>query len=153
MTNQFYDLKFSREPDGSICLEQQFGVDEPRAIYLHPAQLRHVAETFGLVIPNYTADELAERLARQLCEIQRELADECHRSHWLEMTFTKLDAYCSCLPESIFPYDLWPDEAEPEAPAKATEKPTGKATAEPSAMPDPVTASHADVTHRPPRPL
>lgn len=135
MTNQFYDLKFNREPDGSICLEQQFGVDEPRAIYLHPAQLRHVAESFSLVAPNYPADELTKRLARQLCEIRQELADECYRSHWLEVTWQKLHVYCESIPDNVFPWEMFEDEAEPEVPAKATEKPTGKPSPMPTAKP------------------
>lgn len=110
---KFYDLTFSRQPDGSIRLTQS-DCGEDCIIDLHPAQLRHVAESFALVAPTYPADELSKRLARQLCTIQRELADECHRSHWLEMTFAKLDAYCSSLPDEIFPHDLW-DDGAPDA--------------------------------------
>ena len=125
---KFYDLTFSRQPDGSIRLTQS-DCGEDYIIDLHPAQLRHVAESFALVAPTYPADELSKRLARQLCTIQRELADECHRSHWLEMTFAKLDAYCSSLPDEIFPHDLWDDgtsDAQESPPARAhvASKPT-----------------------------
>lgn len=125
---KFYDLTFSRQPDGGIRLTQS-DCGEDYIIDLHPAQLRHVAESFALVAPTYPADELSKRLARQLCTIQRELADECHRSHWLEMTFAKLDAYCSSLPDEIFPHDLWDDgtsDAQESPPARAhvASKPT-----------------------------
>ena len=72
---KFYDLTFSRQPDGSIRLTQS-DCGEDYIIDLHPAQLRYMAESFGLVAPNYPGDELSKRLARQLCTIQRELADE-----------------------------------------------------------------------------
>ena len=125
---KFYDLTFSRQPDGSIRLTQS-DCGEDYIIDLHPAQLRHVAESFALVAPTYPADELSKRLARQLCTIQRELADECHRSHWLEMTFAKLDAYCSSLPDDIFPHDLWDDgtsdaQESPPVQAHVASKPT-----------------------------
>ena len=115
---KFHDLAFSRQPDGSIRLTQS-DCGEDSIIDLHPAQLRYMAESFGLVAPNYPDDELSKRLARQLCTIQRELADECHRSHWLEMIFAKLDAYCASIPESVFPFDLWPDD-DPDAQEAAT---------------------------------
>ena len=125
---KFHDLDFKKLSDGSIRLTQS-DCGEDYIIDLHPAQLRHVAESFALVAPTYPADELSKRLARQLCTIQRELADECHRSHWLEMTFAKLDAYCSSLPDEIFPHDLWDDgtsDAQESPPARAhvASKPT-----------------------------
>lgn len=114
MTNRFHDLTFERLKDGTIRLMQQSGLGEPDTIDIHPSQLRHVAEAFGLVPPSYPADELTKRLAEQLCTILKELADECHRSHWLELTYAKLDAWCSALPNDIFPFDLW------EEPKKAS---------------------------------
>lgn len=113
MNTRFHDLQFSREPDGSIRLVQS-DCGEEYIIDLHPVQLRHVAETFGLVAPSYPADELTKRLARQLCEIQRELLEECYRSPNLELTYAKLDAWCSALPDDIFPFDLWDDGEQPE---------------------------------------
>jgi len=89
---KFHDLSFNRQPDGSIRLTQS-DCGEDSIIDLHPVQLRHMAETFCLVAPSYPADELTKRLAEQLCTILRELEDERHRSHWLEMTYTKLDAW------------------------------------------------------------
>lgn len=106
MTNRFFDLTFERLASGSIRLKQS-AFDEDSIIDMHPAQLRHVAEALGLVPPSYPADELTKRLAEQLCTILKELADECHRSHWLELTYAKLDAWCSALPNDIFPFDLW----------------------------------------------
>ena len=106
---KFHDLSFSRQPDGSIRLMQS-DCGEDYIIDMHPAQLRHVAETFGLVAPSHPADELSKRLAVQLCTILRDLEDERHRSHWLELTCTKLDAWCSALPDDIFPHHVWDDE-------------------------------------------
>lgn len=106
---KFHDLTFNRQPDGSIRLTQT-DCGEDSTIDLHPAQLRYMAESFSMVTPNSTSDELSRRLARQLCEIQKGLVSEYHRSPWLEMLFIKLDAYCSSLPDDIFPHDLWDDD-------------------------------------------
>ncbi|MBL8421036.1 MAG: hypothetical protein JNK92_10405 [Dechloromonas sp.] len=124
---KFHDLTFNRQPDGSIRLTQS-DCGEDSIIDLHPAQLRYMAESFGLVGPRSTGDELSKRLARQLCEIQRGLVSECHRSWWLERLFVKLDAYCSSLPDDIFPHDLWRDDAPdaqeaPLTPEHAARKP------------------------------
>lgn len=107
---RFQDLAYEQLKDSTIRLEQRGYSGEEAVIDLHPAQLRYVAEQFGLVAPNYPADELSNRLARQLCEIQRELASECHRSPGLDSTFAKLDGYCSSIPDAIFPHDLWDDD-------------------------------------------
>ena len=117
---KFHDLSFSRQPDGSIRLLQS-DCGEDSIIDLHPAQLRYMAESFGLVAPDYPDDELSKRLARQLCTSQRELADECHRSHWLALTFAKLDGFCASLPDSVFPDDVWEDttDSQEEPPADA----------------------------------
>lgn len=137
MNNRFYDLTFETLDSGVIRLKQS-AFDEDNIIDLHPAQLRHVAETIGLVAPSYPADELTKRLAEQLCTVQKELADECHRSHWLELTYTKLDAWCSALPNDIFPYYLWDDEQPKPASASkpaATCADAGQAKkAQPSAI-------------------
>lgn len=106
---KFHDLTFNRQPDGSIRLTQS-DCGEDSIIDLHPMQLRHVAETFGLVAPSFPADELSKRLAVQLCTILRELEDERRRSPSLDMTYTKLDAWCSALPDDIFPHHVWDDE-------------------------------------------
>lgn len=127
MTNRFYDLQFSREPDGGIYLEQQCGIDDPVTMFMHPAQLRHMAETFGLVAPNYSADELSQRLAVQLCTILRELEDECHRSPGLDRTYAKLDAWCSALPDNIFPHHVWDDEDDGKPIYGAQKAPTASA--------------------------
>lgn len=106
---KFFDLSFSRQPDSSIRLIQS-DCGEDYIIDMHPAQLRYIAETFGLVAPNYPADELSKRLAVQLCTVLRELEDERHRSPRLDRTYTKLDAWCSALPDDIFPHHVWEDE-------------------------------------------
>lgn len=122
---KFHDLTFNRQTDGSIRLTQS-DCGEDSIIDLHPAQLRYMAESFGLVAPDYPDDELSKRLARQLCTIQRELADECHRSHWLQVTFAKLDGFCASLPDSVFPDDVWEDTPDPQKAAQ-TNAPTAAA--------------------------
>ena len=146
MTNRFYDLQFSREPDGGIYLEQQCGIDDPVTMFMHPVQLRHIAETFGLVAPSYLADELTKRLAEQLCTILRELEDERHRSNWLEMTYTKLDAWCSALPNDIFPHHVWDDENDGKPIYGAQKPPTASAntSGKPKAPTAPAIASSED---------
>lgn len=129
MNNRFYDLTFNREPDGSIYLEQHCGIDDPVSIFAHPAQLRYICESFGLVAPNYSADELSKRLAVQLCTILRELEDERHRSPSLDLTYTKLDAWCSALPDDIFPHHVWDDEEDGKPIYGAQKPPTASAIA------------------------
>ena len=129
MNTRWHDLVFDRLPDGGIHLEQRSGVDDPSVIHLHPVQLRHIAETFGLVAPNYPADELSKRLALQLCSIMKELEDERHRSHRLDMTYTKLDAWCSALPDDIFPHHVWDDEDDGKPIYGAQKPPTASANA------------------------
>lgn len=129
MTNRFYDLTFNHEPDGSIYLEQHCGIDDPVSIFAHPAQLRYICESFGLVAPNYPADELSKRLAVQLCTILRELEDERYRSHRLDMTYAKLDAWCSALPDDIFPHHVWDDDDDGKPIYGAQKAPTASANA------------------------
>lgn len=133
---KFFDLSFTRQSDGSIRL-MQMDCGEDCIINLHTAQLRHIAETFGLVAPNYQTDGLAKQLAYQLCATLKGLEDECHRSHWLELTYAKLDAWCSTIPDELFPYDLWEDD--PEAKPKAQKPPVtpAKVVAKPKALTPP----------------
>lgn len=129
MTNRFYDLQFNRESDGSIYLEQQCGIDDPVSIFAHPTQLRYICESLGVVAPSYPPDELSKRLAVQLCTILRELEDERHRSHGLDLTYTKLDAWCSALPDDIFPHHVWDDEDDGKPIYGARKPPTASANA------------------------
>jgi hypothetical protein len=48
---QFYDLSFEQLDDGTIRLEQKDYCGESYIIDLHPAQLRHIAERVGLLLP------------------------------------------------------------------------------------------------------
>ena len=119
MNTRWHDLIIDRLPDGGIHLEQQSGVDEPNVIHLHPAQLRHVAETFDLVAPNYPADELSKQLAEQLCLVFLDMCDDYrHLSHTLEDTYSRLDGFIAAMPTSIFPYHLWDEREERERKAK-----------------------------------
>lgn len=119
---KFYDLTFSRQPDGSIRLMQS-DCGEDYIINLHPAQLRHVAESFGLVAPTYPADELSKRLAEQLCAAYLALTDE--QRYWsprLESLWERLDAQVDCLPDELFPHHLWERRQETESKAKAAKE-------------------------------
>jgi len=132
--SRFHNLDFKKLADGSIRLTQQDGCGDSYIIDLHPEQLRHLAQVFGVASLDYAANELTRRLAEQLGTISKELADEYHRSHQLGLTYAKLDGFMVALPDSIFPFHLWDDE--PEKPA-ALEKPlkqpaTSAANAAPS---------------------
>ncbi|MEY4593019.1 MAG: hypothetical protein RIR18_1914 [Pseudomonadota bacterium] len=122
---KFHDLDFKKLPDGCIRLTQT-GCKDDSVIDIHPVQLRHIAECFGLVSPTPRADEMTKLLAEQLGIIQKELASERHRSHWLELTYAKLDGFMVAMPASIFPFHLWDDD---EQPSPATEPPAPKAAA------------------------
>lgn len=63
MNTRWHDLIIDRLPDGGIRLKQQSGVDEPSVIYLHPAQLCHIAESLGPFAPSHPAAECIKRLA------------------------------------------------------------------------------------------
>jgi len=119
MNTRWHDLTFDRLKDGGIHLEQQSGCEEPSVIHLHPVQLRHIAETFGLVSPNYSADELSKQLAEQLCLVFLDMCDDYrHLSHMLEATYSRLDGYIAAMPTAIFPYHLWDEREERERKAK-----------------------------------
>ena len=115
MNTRWHDLIVSRLKDGGIHLEQHAGLDEPSVIHLHPQQLRHVAEQFGLVAPNYPDDELSRQFAEQLCKVYLEMADDYHHlSHTLELTFERLGGFIDGIPDAIFPQHLWDERAERE---------------------------------------
>lgn len=115
MNTRWHDLTVERLEDGGIHLEQQAGLDEPSVIHLHPQQLRHVAEQFGLVAPNYPDDELSKRLAEQLCKVYLEMADDHrHLSHALEDSFERLGGFIDCIPDALFPNHLWEERDERE---------------------------------------
>lgn len=140
---KFHDLTFNRQTDGSIRLTQS-DCGEDSIIDLHPVQLRHIAEAFGVVAPSNPADELSKRLAFQLCTILRELEDECHRSHWLQLTYTKLDAWCSALPDDIFPHHVWDDDQEAAPEAQKTPVTNAKASNKAKSPITPAIASSED---------
>lgn len=106
---RIYDLAFEVLPDGSIELEQGFA--EVNRITLHPCHVRHLFEEAGYLLPPPPADELAKRLARQLCELRMELVSEYGISPGVNEAITMLGAFCDSLPDSAFPFDLYPDDA------------------------------------------
>ena len=113
MNTRWHDLSVERLEDGGIHLEQQYL--EPSVIHLHPQQLRHVAEQFGLVAPNYPDDELSKRLAEQLCRVYLEMHDDYrHLSDKLESALDRLGGFIDGIPDSIFPNHLWEQREERE---------------------------------------
>ena len=123
MNTRWHDLIVERLEDGGIHLEQQYL--EPSVIHLHPQQLRHVAEQFGLVAPNYPDDELSKRLAEQLCKVYLEMADDHrHLSHTLEYSFERLGGFIDGIPDAIFPNHLWDEREERERKKKEGHSPS-----------------------------
>ena len=102
------DLSFRALPDGSLELEQ--GFTETNRISLHASQTRHLFEKTGYLLP---ADELSKRLARQLCEVLRDLCDQSGLHPVVDRAITTLAAYRDALPESVFPHELYPDDEQP----------------------------------------
>lgn len=113
MNTRWHDLIVERLKDGGIHLEQQAGLDEPSVIHLHPQQLRHTAEQFGLVEANYPTDEMSKRLAEQLCRVYLDMADDYrYLSPTLENTFARLDGFIDGIPAPLFPSHLWDEREE-----------------------------------------
>ena len=102
------DLSFRVLPDGSLELEQGFA--ETNRISLHASQTRHLFEKTGYLLP---ADELSKRLARQLCEVLRDLCEQSGLHPVVDRAITTLAAYRDALPESVFPHELYPDDEQP----------------------------------------
>ena len=102
------DLSFRVLPDGSLELEQGFA--ETNRISLHASQTRHLFEKTGYLLP---ADELSKRLARQLCEVLRDLCEQSGLHPVVDRAITTLAAYKDALPESVFPHELYPDDEQP----------------------------------------
>ena len=125
------NFSFKATIEHDVIEIEQRDFEHTQVICLAPSQLRAIAEHFGLVPPQYPADELTKRLARQLCEIRKMLADETSASPWIEMAFHTLNAYCNSLPDSIFPFAMFEEETEPNPQAKATGKPTALPTEKP----------------------
>lgn len=76
MTGRMYALSWDVGADGMLRLEQPCGCDEPSVIDLHPAQLRLLCESAGLLRPARLVDTglIVGQLARILDD-----ADELFR--------------------------------------------------------------------------
>lgn len=118
---RIYELSFAIHADGSIDLEQPGGLGEVDRITLHACHVRHLFEQSGHLLPPMPADEMAKRLARQLCELRFELSNEYGRSPSLNEAITMLGAFCDALPDSIFPFDMFESDA-PELAARREEQ-------------------------------
>ena len=149
---KFYDLDFEQLPDGDIRLTQNSGIDEAEVIFLHPMQLRAVAEHFGLVHPAPPADELTKKLAEQVCRTFLAMCDDYqHLSYVMEREYERLDVFIGLMPDEIFPGHLWDEREEREraaAEANASRQATrpGVASQEAVDMPAQVArnAEHAE---------
>ena len=95
-------------------LEQDDGVGNDDRITLHSSHLRLLFEEAGHLLPPTPADELAKRLAWQLCSVLRDIADQTGLSPKVDSAITTLTAYKESLPDSVFPHDLYSDsDADP----------------------------------------
>lgn len=118
---RIYQLDFKVNADGSIDLEQPGGLGEVDRITLHACHVRLLLEEAGHLLPPPPANELAKRLARQLCEIRLELASEYGRSPGINEVVCLVNAFCDALPDSIFPFDMFESDA-PELAARREEQ-------------------------------
>lgn len=113
-------LAYRINPDGSVDLEQDLGAGNVERVFLHRLHVRLLLEETGHLLPPQPPDELAKRLARQLCELRLELANEYGRSPSLNEAITMLGAFCDSLPDSVFPFELYPDDS-PELATRNTD--------------------------------
>ena len=61
---QMHEISFKKLKDGTICLEQQLGCEEPSVIHLHPEQLKFIARRMAGL--NETTAAQVEDLERKL---------------------------------------------------------------------------------------
>lgn len=109
------DLAYWFDPNGPwIDLEQSADCGEVSRITMHRCHLHLLFEEAGYVTPPMRADELSRRLAQQLCSVLRDLSTETAPSPTVNRIIDKLIAYKEMLPDSIFPFDLYPDEDAPD---------------------------------------
>jgi len=104
---RIYDIAFELLPDGSIELQQGFA--EVNRISLHACHVRHLFERAGHLLPPPPADELCERLARQLCSALLDLSSEAGLSPTVDSVIGKLIVCKEMLPDSVFPFELFPE--------------------------------------------
>ncbi len=110
-------LAYRINPDGSVDLEQDLGAGNVERVFLHRLHVRLLLEETGHLLPPPPPDELAKRLARQLCELRMELANEYGRSPSINEAVTMANAFCDAMPDSCFPFDLFESDA-PELAAR-----------------------------------
>ena len=125
-----YDVEYFELESGAIRLKQDaYGGDD--VVDLHPAQLRQIAEHFGLVTANHPDSELSKQLAEQLCRVYHAMAgDYRHLSQVMEEEYTRIDGFISAMPDSVFPHHLWEERAEREATEAAKREVEQRATSD-----------------------
>lgn len=131
---KFFDLSFSRQPDGSVLLLQSdFGEDS--SIFAHPEQLLYVARCLGGMKPE-TAGKVAElerRIAVMADKLQDLVCDTDFRSNLIngcEFGFahmTQLDALLDLAME----FDKGRLKPNDQGEAPATDRPDFQLTPSP----------------------
>ena len=109
MSVPMFDLTYAQDADGTIRLEQRDYCGESSIIDLHPAQLRHIAESAGLLVP--AAPGNCSTLERRFRIVAGQLAefalDDVYRTEILERCadglyyLTKLDAVVTLADEFL----------------------------------------------------
>ena len=109
MSGPMFDLTYAQDADGTIRLEQRDYCGESSIIDLHPAQLRHIAESAGLLAP--AAPGNCSTLERRFRIVAGQLAefalDDLYRTEILERCadglyyLTKLDAVVTLADEFL----------------------------------------------------
>ena len=124
--NYIDSLCYRINPDGSVDLEQDLGAGNVERVFLHRVHLRLLLEETAHLLPLPPADDLAKRLAVQLCELRDGLALEFGRSPGIDALSLQATAACDMLPDAIYPNWLYSDQDE-----KPIEKEKPKAAIQP----------------------
>lgn len=117
-----YDLAFQVLPDGGIELEQ--GFTEVNSISLHACHVRLLLERAGHLLPAPPADDLAKRLAVQLCELRDGLLLELGRSPGIDALHLQATAATDMLPDSVYPNWLYSKEEPGQPPTESNSTPS-----------------------------
>lgn len=146
MSQQFFDLKFEQAENGVIRLQQLDYAGGSATIVLHPAQIKHIAEVFGLVkvcktdpalqAENATLRRRLRVIADRLCgfagqEVYRfDVVNHC--TSGVEM-LAVLDSICDlavefCNDAEIQKNDEQDKAAPPVMPADASPRPAASPT-------------------------
>lgn len=114
------DIAFRIVPDSPLIeLEQSAGCGETTSITIHRVHLRLLLEEAGMLASPQPADDLAKRIAVQLCELRDGLADEIGRSPKIDTLYVQASAACDMLPVGVYPQWLYCDEDDERVPKQS----------------------------------